>query len=248
MSAPLILSIDTATLAGSVCLARGESVLASSIGDPKVSHSNNLLSDINRVLGSSKVSLADVEVFAAANGPGSFTGLRIGLATVKALSQTLSRACVGIPTLHAIAHSCGPADAIVAALPAGRGEVFAQLLSVASDGAVKELDQASHLSPQNMLLKYDNLRDLKWAGEGAHFHQDKLRDWAAQKEIEFRDESMNGEGNGPAWVLKRREANLAKNIAALALQRLQHNESDTPESLRAIYVRPPDAELKAQWQ
>ncbi len=244
----MILSIDTATLAGSVCLARGENVLASSFGDPGISHSNNLLSHINHVLEVSRVSLSDVDLFAAAAGPGSFTGLRIGLATVKALSQTLRRPCVGIPTLHAIAHSCGAADAIVAALPAGRGEVFAQLLSVASDGAVKELDKASHLSPQNMLLKYDNLPDLKWAGEGAHFHQDKLRDWAAQNKIEFRDESMNGEGNSPAWVLKRREANLAKDIATLALQRLQRNEVDTPESLRAIYVRPADAELKAQWQ
>ena len=248
MDAPLILGIDTATLAGSVCLARGEKVLASVIGDPKVSHSNNLLSDINRVLDDSRVSLTDVDVFAAANGPGSFTGLRIGLATVKALSKTLSRACVGIPTLRAIAHSCGPADGIVAALPAGRGEVFVQLFTFSRDQTVRELDKPAHLSPEKMLLEYGRLKNLKWAGEGAQLHQTKIKEWAAQRNISFGAEGANGDGGDPVWILARREANLAGSIAALALGRFRSGDIETPDLLRAIYVRPPDAELKAQWQ
>src|SRR5438128_4033673 len=168
---PLILSVDTATLGASVCLTWGRETIDPIIGDPGISHSNTLLRDINRILKRAGVTLSDVELFAAAAGPGSFTGLRIGLATVKAFSITLGRPCVGIPTLHAIAHSCGPAHVVVAAQPAGRGEVFAQLLSVSSDRVVTELDAPSHVSPKAMIEKYGALNNLKWAGEGARLYQ-----------------------------------------------------------------------------
>jgi tRNA threonylcarbamoyladenosine biosynthesis protein TsaB len=244
----LILSLDTANLGGSVCLTRGKQVIASIIGDAGVSHSNTLLGDINQVLKTAGVTLNDVELFAAAAGPGSFTGLRIGLATVKAFAMTLSRPCAGIPTLHAIAHSCGPSSVVVAAQPAGRGEVFAQLLSVSSDGTVKELDTPSHVSPKAMIEKYGALTDLQWAGEGARLYQDKIRDAADERTIEFRDKPVNSASDGRGWVLAGREANLAKEIAALALQRWQSGERGAPDSLRAIYVRPSDAELKEQCQ
>lgn len=245
---PLILSLDTATLGGSVGLTQGKEASAAIIGDPSLSHSNTLLRDINQVLKTAGVTLSDVELFAVAAGPGSFTGLRIGLATVKAFSTTLSRPCTGIPTLHAIAHSCGPSSVVVAAQPAGRGEVFAQLLSVSSDGAVKELDAPSHLSPKAMIEKYGALSDLKWAGEGARLYRDKIRDAAHERTIEFRDKPVNSAGDVRGWVLAGREANLAKEIAALALQRWQRGERGVPDSLRAIYVRPSDAELKEQCQ
>src|ERR1700694_1638783 len=111
---PLILSLDTATLGGSVCLMRDRQILASVVGDAKVSHSNTLLRDIEQVVKSSNLSIQEVVLFAASAGPGSFTGLRIGLATVKALAATLSRPCVGIPTLHALARAAGPSKATVA--------------------------------------------------------------------------------------------------------------------------------------
>jgi tRNA threonylcarbamoyladenosine biosynthesis protein TsaB len=245
---PLILSVDTATLGGSVCLTRGKEIIASIIGEATISHSNALLRDINQILKTAGVTLSDVDLFACAAGPGSFTGLRIGLATVKAFSMTLSRPCIGIPTLQAIAHSCGPANVVVAAQPAGRGEVFAQLLSVSSDGIVKELDTPSHVSPKAMIEKYGALTNLKWAGEGARLYQDRIRDAAYERTIEFRDEPVNSTGDGRGWGLAGREPNLAKEIAALALQRCQGGEPGAPNSLRAIYVRLSDAELKEQCQ
>ena len=81
-SAPLILSVETATLAGSVSLVRGNDVLTTISGDNQVSHSNRLLSAIETALDQSGNSLADIDLFAVATGPGSFTGLRIGIATV----------------------------------------------------------------------------------------------------------------------------------------------------------------------
>lgn len=246
IEAPLILSFDTATLGGSVCLSRGDRLLGSITGDPQISHSHSLLRDINLVLETAGLALGNVELFAAAAGPGSFTGLRIGLATVKALAMTLNRPCAGIPTLQAIAHAAGTSDATVAALPAGRGEVFAQLLFVSPEGVVTELDAPAPLSPNAMIEKYGTLANLVWAGQGAQLQREPIRNGAAQRGVEFSDQPQNGAADRRGWVLAEREAHLAQNIAALARQRFQRRDVDAPDSLQAIYVRLSDAELKAK--
>src|SRR6185503_11942690 len=87
-SEPLILAMETATRAGSVCLALGSEILASVAGDASASHSNDLIQNMQRALKASGRELSEVDFFAAAEGPGSFTGLRIGLATAKALATS----------------------------------------------------------------------------------------------------------------------------------------------------------------
>jgi tRNA threonylcarbamoyladenosine biosynthesis protein TsaB len=237
---PVILSLDTATFGGSVCLMHGGRMLAAVIGDGEISHSSTLLRDIDRVLKTSGVATHEITLFAAAAGPGSFTGLRIGLATVKALAATLDQPCVGVPTLHAVACAAGPSPATVALLPAGRGELFAQLLSVSPQGVVTEHDAAAHLPPLATIEKYRRLTRLKWAGAGAHIHRDFLREHAERGGIDF--ETDGKETNG--WKIADREENLAREIAALARQRLQAGATESAESLRAIYVRPSDPELR----
>lgn len=240
----MILSIDTATLAGSVCLSRGTTLLATRVGDAAVSHSNSLLQDINESLREAKALLSDLNLIAAASGPGSFTGLRIGLATVKALAATLQTPCVGIPTLYAVAHAAGPAAATVALLPAGRGELFGQLLSVSPDGNVIPLDEPSHLSPHRVLEKYAPYRPLKWAGPGAHLYRDLIASYAREKGIGFAHESQSETELFQGWSVAPALENLSPHVAVLALRKYENNEVSDPHSLNAIYVRPSDAELK----
>src|SRR5689334_7391909 len=95
-SRPLILSIETATRAGSLAITRGESVLVVRQGDASISHSTNLLEQISDALLEAGHLLREVDVLAVASGPGSFTGLRIGLATVKSFAATLGKPCLGI--------------------------------------------------------------------------------------------------------------------------------------------------------
>lgn len=241
---PLILAVDTATLGGSVCLARGNSILVSRVGNPAISHSNSLLRDINSCLDETAVKLPEIDLFAAASGPGSFTGLRIGLATVKALSRTLGRPCAGVPTLHAVARAAGPSSATVAMLPAGRGEVFVQLLSVSADDSIIELDTAAHLPPRRALEKYGSIIKLKWAGEGAHLHHYLLTEFAEEKGIELNEDGLTPPSQEPVWILSPREDNLSKHVAVLALRQCESDHVIQPDYLRAIYVRPSDAELK----
>ena len=248
---PLILSLETATQGGSVFLGRGNEQLATRNGNPEVSQSASLLRDINESLDEAGVSLRDVDLLACASGPGSFTGLRIGIATLKALAASLQRSCVGIPTLEAVAHAAGASRETVALLPAGRGEVFAQMFSVSHDGTVAELDSPAHLSPQRLVDRYAASRNLLWAGKGAHLQRDFIKLYAHQHRIAFAEDlsESNADSIEPGrivWRLAPEEANLAKHVAALALQLFQTDKIQSPHSLSAIYVRPSDAELNQQ--
>ena len=241
---PLILSLETATLAGSIAVSRGADVMTTHTGDPKMSHSNTLLADIDAVLASSSLSISDIDLFAVATGPGSFTGLRIGLATVKALATTLGRPCIGIPTLEAVAHSAGVSTATVTLLPAGRGEVFVQMFSVSALGTVIPLDEAKHLTPAKALERYASIEDIRWAGEAAQIHSHLIEQSAAQTGHVFVMMNDIGQSSPNAWVIVDPPLNLAQHIALLAALRAGENGEHTANTLRAIYVRPSDAELK----
>ena len=245
---PVILAIETAGRGGSVRLVQGDKLLARADGDPTISHSNTLLKDIQQCLDAAGVSLSDVDLLAASSGPGSFTGLRIGIATVKALAATLDKPCIGVPTLHAVAHAAGPSSATVALLPAGRGELFVQLLSVSPSGVVVELGEPSHLLPQTVMEKYGSTVNLKWAGSGARLYRGLIIETAGIKQSHF---SENGEGRTrggeqQGWVLAPEQEHLARSVAVLALQQLQSGRDVDPQALSAIYVRPSDAELKCK--
>lgn len=241
---PLILSVETATLAGSVSLARGNEVLATIMGDTQVSHSNTLLLEIDKVLNHAGYSLADIDLYAVATGPGSFTGLRIGIATVKGLAFTLKRPCVGVPTLYAVAHSAGVCERVVAVLPAGRGEVFAQMFEVSLDD-VAPLDNPVHIAPNSMLEKYSQFSAICWCGEGAYIHRDRIKDWADENQGELIESSTDGRSSS-GWRIIPNTKRLAEQVATLAFRRAKEKQFQSPEALTAIYVRPSDAELNAK--
>src|SRR5262249_50238364 len=145
---------------------KAENVLALLSGDAGVSHSANLIQMIGQALAQAGSKLSDVDLFAVASGPGSFTGLRIGLETVKALAVCSGREVLGVNTLGGVPHAGAASRKIVSLLPAGRGEVFAQLFSAAK-GSIEPLDSAAHLTPEALPEKYGQLAQLNWTGDGA---------------------------------------------------------------------------------
>jgi tRNA threonylcarbamoyladenosine biosynthesis protein TsaB len=209
-----------------------------------------LLRQVDAVLQKAGITLPEIELFAAAIGPGSFTGLRIGLATVKSFAATLSRPCVAIPTLHAVAHAAGISSHTLAMLQAGRGEVFAQLLSVDEDDSVHASNEPAHLNPQLLIEKFKHLRKLKWAGEAARQNSDLIREAAHMAGLAFIDEAqpegMMQERVGEVWTLAAPFETLAEDVACLAHQNALRGETCQAEELSALYVRPSDAELNEQ--
>lgn len=224
---PLILAIETATRAGSVAVTRGDELLSGREGDPSVSHSANLIEIIDAVLKEAGATLSDIDLFAVAVGPGSFTGLRIGLASVKAFAVSTGRKVVAVSTLAAIARATGISGKIVSLLPAGRGEVFAQLFSV-TNGLVTPLDEPAHLTPEQLLLRYDPASQINWAGEGVEKVGDSV------------PSTLNREHPGQKC--------LAAAVAALALKEYGEGKAVAAEDLHAVYVRASDAEINERWQ
>jgi tRNA threonylcarbamoyladenosine biosynthesis protein TsaB len=245
---PLILSVDTATDVRSVVVVRGTRLLSFKKGAGRNTHSASILSEIDEALRAADVGVGEIELFAVASGPGSFTGLRAGLATIKSFASTLQRPTVGVPTLHAVAHAAGESRRVVAAIPAGRGELFAQLLEVTSDGSIVELTKPSHVAPAVLLDKMAAVgTSLRWTGEGAHAHADAISQQALHQGLRFVVESEQiMEGGERSWTLAPRTNVLAAHVAALALASFRRGHAVRAVELRAIYVRASDAEINEQ--
>jgi tRNA threonylcarbamoyladenosine biosynthesis protein TsaB len=131
---PLLLAVETATRVMSVALLDGERVVAEITSDDERVHSERLLPAIDRLLELAGVSLVQVGAFAVSIGPGSFTGLRIGLATLKAFALDEARPLVPVSTLAALcAAAAGARGPVAALLDARRGEVYAAAVAMAGD-------------------------------------------------------------------------------------------------------------------
>jgi tRNA threonylcarbamoyladenosine biosynthesis protein TsaB len=160
----LCLAIDTATRTSVVTVGRGEP-LATSRREVRHRHGSFLLEQVDEVLGTAGVQLGEVAAFAVGTGPGSFTGLRVGLATAKTLAYAAGRPLVGLPSSEALrraAVAAGGAPDAVVVLPAGAHDHYlvrtagdpqlvppGDLLAVLSDEPAMSVDMGvSLLGPQ----------------------------------------------------------------------------------------------------
>jgi tRNA threonylcarbamoyladenosine biosynthesis protein TsaB len=122
----LILAVDTSHKNGSVCLARGDATAFQLLGSAEVDggmFSAQLVPVIAKLLAKHNLVKKDLQGIAAAVGPGSFTGLRIGLAAVKGFAEVLRIPIAGVSTLEAVAFSAGEKN-VIAVLDAGRSEFY----------------------------------------------------------------------------------------------------------------------------
>jgi tRNA threonylcarbamoyladenosine biosynthesis protein TsaB len=124
----LVLAIDTSGRHGSVALCRGDAAAFESLDLVALeggTYSARLIPTVNEILQRHTVALADLDGFAIVTGPGSFTGLRVGLSTVKGLCEILRKPLATVSMLEAVALTHGAAASTVAAvLDAGRGEIY----------------------------------------------------------------------------------------------------------------------------
>lgn len=157
---PLILSLETCTLAGGISLLRGNEILGAKAGLEKSPHSVQLLSGIRQLLNETNLDLKEFDLLAAAVGPGSFTGLRIGLATAKALTAALKIPGFGISTLEAAASSSEKSGKILAVIPAGRNEFFAQFFYKSDAGEVEKKSEIKTYKQENLFQEIASQENL----------------------------------------------------------------------------------------
>ncbi len=135
----LILAFDTTGDRGGAGIFRDEKCLGSVENDGRASYAVLLFQMVERLLAETRHSLSDVEIFAVANGPGSFTGIRVGVAAAQGWSKAFGRPVCGVSVLAAMAKQAQPATEWVApVLDARRGEFYLGLLQRSSNGAASQ--------------------------------------------------------------------------------------------------------------
>lgn len=148
-----ILAVDTTTNVLAAGLVENGVIRAEYILDHKKAHSQKIMPVIEQVLSDTQTDISEIDLFAAANGPGSFTGIRIGLATVKALAQATSKPVVPVNTLEALAYNAASFDKPVCALLDARNDsVYCAVYHFQDGKAVADLPPA-HL-PVEKLVEY----------------------------------------------------------------------------------------------
>lgn len=166
---PLILSIDTATPCSSVALTLGTRqdgrVIAAFSLTGKVTHSRRLLSVIDLLMAETARTWQDIDGIAISLGPGSFTGLRIGMATAKGLAAAAGKVLIGISTLDALASKCVSDKLICAVLDARKKEVYAAFYRVGDDGLVTRVSDQAVLPPKDLAVQV--MEPVVMVGDGA---------------------------------------------------------------------------------
>jgi tRNA threonylcarbamoyladenosine biosynthesis protein TsaB len=213
----LILAVDTTSEHGSLALLRDGELLEERLLHAPGSFSPVLYEELQHLLERHAVKLADVACFAAASGPGTFTGVRVALACVKGLAEALGRPAVAVSNLEAVARY-GTAGLRGVALDARRGEVYAAVYDDAGNAVTAEV--VTRLAPW--------LESLP-PGVDEFLSNDLVLDLAGTRFA------------GARIVTVQRE--LAAAIGRIAGERLARGEASDAVSLDANYVRRTDAEL-----
>lgn len=239
----MILGIDTSSAIASVALVEREKIICEESASDHVlsgslapaargNHAEVVLLLIDMLLGRAALVLADVAGFAVTIGPGSFTGLRIGLSTAKGLSYGVDAPIVGIPTLLALAARVNDHEGLICPLlDARKKEVYAALFRRTG----RELERISDdvaASPDRVL---DSVRAA--AGPGACLF---LGDGARV----YRDVIQGGLGDRALFNSGDSYPSTASAAARLGEKKILSGEREPASSLAPVYLRPSEAELK----
>ena len=166
----LILALDTTTRAGSVAVARSGEVLCEITGDPSRTHGQRLPADLMRALEQARVGVEDLDLLAVAAGPGSFTGLRVGIATMQGLAMARGLRVVPVSTLAALAHAAArgrDGRHVAPWMDAQRGEVFAALYRPDLTRAIFEPSSASPSETLTAWAGATAALAIRFVGDGA---------------------------------------------------------------------------------
>ena len=220
----LILALDTSSSAGSAAIVRDGAVVIERAGDPARTHGERLPRELMALFDDARVELHAIDRFAVATGPGSFTGLRIGIATIQGLALAQGTLVAPVSTFEALRASCSaPGGPIGVWIDAHRGEVFATLFD--ADGRV--LHEPTSLPPEATLDAWAAALDgrpVAFAGDGALRYRSLI-------EARFR-----GSAGIPAAVPP-----LAGTIGRIAAG--EGARVVAPYAIVPLYVRRSDAEL-----
>lgn len=170
-----ILAVESSAVSAGAAILEDGKILGEFFLNVGLTHSCTLMPMVESVLRYAGLTAGDMDLFAVSNGPGSFTGVRIGVATVKGMAEGLKKPCVGVSTLFAMAQNAKGADALICcAMDARCRQVYTALFE-SRDGKVVRLteDDAMSVDALTQLLKAQN-REVILLGDGAKLCYDTM--------------------------------------------------------------------------
>ncbi|MBZ5577591.1 MAG: tRNA (adenosine(37)-N6)-threonylcarbamoyltransferase complex dimerization subunit type 1 TsaB [Acidobacteriia bacterium] len=221
---PLLLALDTTHEFGSLALARGEETVEEVLLHAPDGFAQVIYGHLGQLLERRRVRLDAIDCFASASGPGSFTGVRVGLACVKGLAEACGKPAVAVSNLQAVA-SFGTARLRAAFLDARRGEVYAAVYDAAGCAVIPE-------TVGSFTVWLNQLSETLAAGDLEFLSTDFTPFGHTLAGTRFE--------SAPQVTAPRA---LAAAIARIASARFLAGEAADPAALDANYVRRSDAEL-----
>jgi tRNA threonylcarbamoyladenosine biosynthesis protein TsaB len=221
-----ILAVDTATKSCSVAVTENDTVLGEVTAVSEQTHSKHLLDMVHAVIREAGLTLSALDGFAVTRGPGSFTGLRIGISSVKGLALATNKPVVGISSLETLAQQVTPTSELICPLiDARKGQIYTSLYRYGSRGLSRQLEERV-LAPQEGLHNIDER--CVFVGSGAVLYRgviaDKLGDLAC-------------------FATREQHIIQATTLANLALKRFEKGDAGQVDDLVPRYIRKSDAEL-----
>ena len=219
-----ILAIDTSTIAASVAVISEEKLLAEAYTDLKLKHSEKLLPLVDHILCDLRMNIDDIDAFAAGSGPGSFTGIRIGAASIKAFAHANNKPVIGISSLEACAfgqayfpgHICPIFDA-------QRDEVYTALFKF-EESCLTRLSEDSAVSIDKLIQFLKDKESILFCGDGLY------------KFKSFLSETL---GQSAYFANKITSMPRASSVGCLALSKLAKGEISDYKSFLPDYIRKP---------
>ena len=238
----LTLSLDTSSLAGSLAVLRDNQLLGVVSTRSEENYSSRMFRHLEFLLADLSLKLGDFDLFSVAAGPGSFTGLRVGLTAVKGWAEVFAKPVVGVSALEAVAAQALPGNSssvafVVPVLDARRGQIYCAFYRRTDSRLQLDGDQCV-MPPEELLVEID-----RRAGEN-------VRIVIATPEPELisaalsRFENPDASSTGSSIILQHVSGVLAPWIGRLGIASAQRGEFSDALTLDANYVRRSDAELQ----
>jgi len=226
----LTLAIDTSTPVGGISLYGSDSGLRGEVRlGIRQTHSEQIMKAVDFLLKSSKTGIDEIDFYTIAIGPGSFTGLRVGLSTVKGLSFATDRPIAAVSTLEAFASSLAFTKKLICPLlDARKKEVYGGLFRWTGDGLRKIVPEAA-LDIRSILALINE--ETVFAGSGAVLYKDVI---------------MKALGENARFPHEGLMHPLPSALAAAGLHKAERSEFSDPVTLTPVYLRRSEAELKTK--
>lgn len=225
-----ILALETATIAGSVAVIDDNKGLIGEVRvDVKVAHSERVMPSVEWLLSASGLSIDDIDAFGISIGPGSFTGLRIGLSTAKGLAFSTGKPLVPVKTLDAFARTLTYCSyTICPMLDARKNEVYAGLYKW-EDGLCKKIMPETAISPEELLNEIKGSGPILFTGDGTLKYRE-LIEKTLEKDAVF----------APSY----RMSPAASSVAEIAFETLEKGVLPDPVGIVPFYIRRSEAEVR----